>query len=130
MNKMDKGKRKNDVKVYRPKWHFRTLWVLVGIGAMLAHFPLIQSNTYGSDTVPLPFLVAGLFFIIFDAFFLWWIVIFITSTQLVVYEEGLELQRGSARHFSAWENMSHLGRVVFKETIHMESIFTAKFNPK
>jgi hypothetical protein len=44
---------------------------------------------------------------------LWYSFILWTQTRLIIYEDGIEIQRGASSFFNLWKNMSHFGRYSY-----------------
>lgn len=102
------------VNVYTPHWWIK--WPL-GIGAAIMlcfHLPaLLWASQFPEFPKPLLFL-----FLPFYLWMAWYTFTFCYQTRLIVYESGIEIQRGSSRFFSNWGNMSHFGRAGFNTKYH------------
>src|SRR5690349_19950544 len=81
---------------------------------LLFHLPMMlwaNHSTEGSLNFIFLFLIplyAGL---------LWYTVNLCWQTRLIVYQDGLEIQRCGSSFFSTWENLSHLGRRNYGKNI-------------
>jgi hypothetical protein len=93
-------------KVYTPGMPMRLFVLLMALLVAGMH-AFILRNIGGGNT-DFPMFLFG-FILLFDAFFLWFGIIFMTQTRVIVSEDGIELQRGGARAFTPWENISHFG---------------------
>lgn len=82
--------------------------VVLGIGILVAfiHAMILRTIPAGETAFPV-FLLALV--LLFDAFLVWWGIIFMTQSRITLYEEGIELERGNSKIFTPWENVSHLG---------------------
>ena len=78
------------------------------IGLVVAGIHAFIFRTMGAQTTDFPLALMGLM-LFFDAMLLWWAVIFTTQSRVTLFEEGIELERGGAKVFSTWDNVSHLG---------------------
>lgn len=95
------------MRIYIPSLAMRLLILIAGLLITAMHaLVLRQANFVGAGDFPLLFVVLIL---MFDAAFLWWGIVFTTQTRVIVSEIGIELQRGTARLFTPWDNISHFG---------------------
>jgi hypothetical protein len=93
--------------VYTPGWAMRLFVLAVGFLMAGMHAFILRGEAFsGVDGFPILFL--GLLLLV-DAFFLWYALLFTTQTRVIVSAEGIELQRGASRLFTAWDNASHFG---------------------
>lgn len=101
---MEKSKRKR-ISSFSPRWPMKAF--VLGAGLLIAAihvFTLRMMQAEGDFPIPLMLLILA-----FDAFFVWWSIIFTTQSRVTIYDEGIELERGGSRLFTKWDNVSHLG---------------------
>ena len=100
-------KMKHDMgKVYTPGSLMRLFILLIALFVAGMHAFILRN--LGGDATGFPMFMFALI-LMFDAFFLWFGIIFTTQTRVLVSEDGIELQRGGARAFTSWDNISHFG---------------------
>jgi hypothetical protein len=97
--------KRKKINSFTPHWGYKATFAALGIVAALAHV-IIFRLIPGMSLVPLPVIIALLGI---DAFLLWFGIIFGTQSRVSIYEEGIELERGNSRVFTAWDNISHFG---------------------
>ena len=93
--------------IYTPGLMMRLF--VMGMGIFLAgmHAFIFRSFDMSDITPFLGFMLA--FILMIDGWFIWYGYIFTTQTRMIVNADGIELQRGGAHIFVAWENISHFG---------------------
>jgi|GEM_PF-3286061 len=101
---MMKRKRISSHRAGLPMRMFFLLMGLIVAGMHAVMFRMVGDT--GETAIPLFFIALALFF---DAFLLWWAIIFMTQSRVTLYEEGIELERGGAKIFTTWDNVSHFG---------------------
>ncbi len=99
--------KRKKVSTHRPKLPMRLFVLLMGILVAGIHAFILRTMTV-TEVTPMPFFMLGLI-LLFDAVFLWWAIIFMTQSQVTLFEEGIELERGGSKVFTTWDNVSHLG---------------------
>jgi hypothetical protein len=107
MNTLKNKRGAEIVNIYTPHLWLKLLMVFISGIMLFIHFPALLWAS--QDTAEIPSVIF-LFLIPLYTGLLWYTVILCTQTRLIVYEDGLELQRGGSRFFSPWENISHFGR--------------------
>lgn len=108
---MNKAKREDaPIRVYRPTWLIIASNCLIGLPlfSILAFlvWAFLERNMGRFDIFAIVMLVV---IFVIQACLLWYLYILIFQTRLILYEDGLDLQQGSAHYFTNWENMSHFG---------------------
>ncbi|MEO1165925.1 MAG: hypothetical protein AAFV98_19220 [Chloroflexota bacterium] len=96
------------ISVHRPKGYTRSFILLMALFIAGMHVFLLRTMMASPQETAFPLGILALI-LLFDALFLWWGVIFTTQSQITLYEEGIELQRGGAKVFTPWDNVSHFG---------------------
>ena len=93
--------------VYTPGLPMRLFVLAIGLMMAGIHAVVLRGIGFsGGDWTPLLFFVPIL---MLDAWLVWYGLLFTTQTHVNVSEAGIELQRGGARHFASWDNISHFG---------------------
>src|SRR5690606_33610871 len=111
---MDKLKRDAQIiSVHKPRFLIKLIACLDAIWAFLIGIPFLLITALmgigGAWIAYLAFLFA--LFIILDK--CWYAILVTTQILLIVYNDGLALQRGKSYLFATWENMSHLERFAW-----------------
>lgn len=99
--------KRKKVSTHRPKLPTRLFVLLMGLLVAGLHAVILRSMT-ATEVTAFPFFMLALI-LLFDAAFLWWAIIFMTQSQVTLFEEGIELERGGSKVFTTWDNVSHLG---------------------
>ncbi|MEM9955839.1 MAG: hypothetical protein AAF846_29840 [Chloroflexota bacterium] len=93
------------VSTYKPRLPMRAFVLAMGLIVAGIHVFILR-QFMGTGEVPLFFFPLIL---MIDAFLLWWSIIFTTQSQVTLYDDGIELQRGGSKLFTTWDNVSHMG---------------------
>lgn len=94
------------VSSHRAGLPMRMFFLMLGLFAAGVH--VFVFRTAGAEGAAIP-LFAIFLILLMDAFLLWWAIIFMTQSRVTLYEEGIELERGGAKIFTTWDNVSHFG---------------------
>ncbi|MDQ7025574.1 MAG: hypothetical protein Q9P01_04195 [Anaerolineae bacterium] len=93
--------------VYIPGLPMRLFMLSLGLLMAGIHAFVLRTADFGTSSgFPIFFLALIL---VVDAWMLWYGIIFTTQTHVHVTDDGIELQRGGARLFTTWQNISHFG---------------------
>ena len=101
---MEKSKRKK-ISSFTPRWPMKSLVFGMALIAAAIHVGIFRFAPLEED------FPAALIFLmlLMDSLLLWWGYIFSTQSRVTIYDEGIELERGGAKLFTRWDNVSHLG---------------------
>jgi hypothetical protein len=97
--------KRKKINSFTPHWGYKATFFGLGFMAALGHVILFRTIP-DMSVIPLPAIIALLGM---DAFLLWFGIIFGTQSRVIVYEEGIELERGNSRVFTSWDNISRFG---------------------
>lgn len=97
--------KRKKVSKHIPGKPVRAFILIMGLIASAIHVYFFRSTGGEIAFAPIFF---GLLLAI-DAFALWWAFIFMTQSQVTLFEEGIELRRGGSKIFTSWDNVSHFG---------------------
>ena len=97
--------KRKKVMSHTPRLITRIVILMMGVIVALLHIVLFRSMSDWMSFLPFTFAMI----LLFDSFLLWWAVIFMTQSQVTLFEEGIELERGGSKIFSTWDNVSHTG---------------------
>jgi hypothetical protein len=99
--------KRKKISSFAPGLAVKAFNVITIVFGVFLHMMAIRQAMGGWLEFPLPLilLIAAL-----DAYLLWWMIIYNSQTQVTLYDEGIEIERGASKLFTPWENVSHLGK--------------------
>jgi hypothetical protein len=102
-----KNKRGGEIiNIYTPALWIKLTLALVSVIMLGFHFPVMLWTSQTVEEFPV---IIFVFLLPLYTWLLWYTIIIWTQTRLIVYEDGIEIQRGASSFFSPWENMRHFG---------------------